>query len=107
MRLYYFRNDGNDEYYIGSADAMRRNLEKRIEVVVPVEDPSLKLDLRKTLDIQFQDNGNSWIMQEDGRYERSVLDPEKKGKTCQEILIEIAGEASKGCQQDQTDSIPG
>ena len=41
-RVYYFQNGGAEEYFIGSADAMRRNLEDRVEVMVPVEDPALQ-----------------------------------------------------------------
>ena len=44
-RLYYFRNGGDEEYYIGSADAMSRNLNSRVELVAPVEDPALRAEL--------------------------------------------------------------
>ena len=45
-RIYYFRNGGDEEYFIGSADLMKRNLESRVEVVTPVEDPALRDELR-------------------------------------------------------------
>ena len=45
-RIYYFRNGGAEDYFIGSADCMKRNLESRVEVVAPVEDPQLRKELR-------------------------------------------------------------
>ena len=49
-RIYYFRNGGAEEYFIGSADCMTRNLESRVEVVVPVEDPTLATNCARVLD---------------------------------------------------------
>src|SRR5271156_2908971 len=57
-RIYYFRNGGAEEYFIGSADCMKRNLESRVEVVVPVEDPALREQLRHILDLQLNDQRN-------------------------------------------------
>ncbi len=65
-RIYYFRNQGADEYYIGSADAMQRNLESRVEVVTPVDQAELKGELRMILDTQLQDKRSRWEMQADG-----------------------------------------
>jgi polyphosphate kinase len=67
-RIYYFANGGSPEYYIGSADLMKRNLENRVEVLVPVEDPHLQGDLRFLLDTQLRDTRSAWEMQPDGRY---------------------------------------
>lgn len=67
-RIYYFHNGGRPEYYIGSADAMQRNLEKRVEVLVPVEDPRLQAELRHILDTQLTDQRGAWDMQSDGSY---------------------------------------
>jgi polyphosphate kinase len=67
-RIYYFQNGGNEEYFIGSADAMKRNLESRVEVVTPIEAPALKRDLRDILDEQLNDYRNAWEMDSDGRY---------------------------------------
>ncbi|HTY54010.1 MAG TPA: polyphosphate kinase 1 [Candidatus Binataceae bacterium] len=83
-RIYYFRNGGDDEYLIGSADCMTRNLESRVEVVVPVEDPQLRNDLRTVLDCQLKPNRNQWQMQSDGSYIRSTA-PD----SCQQFLIEL------------------
>ncbi|WP_078488222.1 polyphosphate kinase 1 [Solemya velesiana gill symbiont] len=67
-RIYYFHNGGDEEYFIGSADAMKRNLESRVEVVTPVEDPKLRENLRFLLDTQLQDQRSAWDMQSDGSY---------------------------------------
>ena len=67
-RIYYFHNGGRAEYYLGSADAMQRNLEKRVEVLVPVEDPRLQSELRFILDTQLSDQRGAWDMLPDGSY---------------------------------------
>ena len=71
-RIYYFRNGGEEEYFIGSADCMTRNLESRVEVVAPVEDPTLRRELRTVLDIQLAPNRDAWEMQPDGSYRRNA-----------------------------------
>ncbi|MHC4958898.1 MAG: polyphosphate kinase 1 [Planctomycetota bacterium] len=71
-RIYYFRNGGeNEQYYIGSADCMKRNLESRVEFLAPVEDPALREDLRAFIETQLHDERGAWQMQPDGSYERA------------------------------------
>jgi polyphosphate kinase len=67
-RIYYFHNAGKSEYYLGSADAMQRNLEKRVEVLCPIEDPRLQTELRFILDTLLSDQRGAWDMQPDGSY---------------------------------------
>ena len=67
-RIYYFQNGGEEEYFIGSADAMQRNLESRVEVVTPIDDQALRRDLRDILDEQLNDYRNAWEMDSDGSY---------------------------------------
>jgi polyphosphate kinase len=67
-RIYYFHNNGKPEYYLGSADAMQRNLEKRVEVLIPVEDLRLQAELRHILDTQLSDQRGAWDMNGDGSY---------------------------------------
>ena len=67
-RIYYFRNNGADEYFIASADAMKRNLEARVEVLCPVEPPELKKELRVIFDTHLSDQCSAWDMQPDGSY---------------------------------------
>jgi polyphosphate kinase len=67
-RIYYFQNGGDEEYFIGSADCMQRNLESRVEVVTPVAAENLREELRDMLDSQLGDYRNGWEMQQDGSY---------------------------------------
>lgn len=69
-RIYYFKNHGQEEYFIGSADLMKRNLESRVEVITPIETPALRDELRRFLALQLADNQNAWEMQPDGSYIR-------------------------------------
>lgn len=67
-RIFYFKNGGEEEYWLGSADLMKRNLESRVEVVVRITPSSLKNELRLVLNTLLDDNQNAWEMQEDGAY---------------------------------------
>jgi polyphosphate kinase len=67
-RIYYFYNGGDEEFYIGSADCMTRNLVSRVEVLTPVEPPGLRADLRTVLDVLLGDQRSAWDMQADGTY---------------------------------------
>jgi polyphosphate kinase len=70
-RAIYFANDGNEEVYIGSADLMVRNLNRRVEIVCPVEDPRLKRHLKDdVLEAYLRDNVNARELCADGTYER-------------------------------------
>ena len=90
-RIYYFRNGGEEEYYIGSADLMKRNLEQRVEIVVPVEAPELRAELRNVLDLHLADERSAWDMQPDGSYvQRRSGQPGAQG--CQQRLIALAEE---------------
>nr|WP_320010891.1 polyphosphate kinase 1 [uncultured Desulfobulbus sp.] len=71
-RLFYFRNQGDEEYFIGSADLMQRNLESRVEICTPVEAPKLRKQLRQWLDLQLANKRNVWEMQADGSYAQRV-----------------------------------
>jgi polyphosphate kinase len=69
-RIYYFLNGGEEELYIGSADLMERNLDRRVEVVCPIQDPTLKRHLRDTvLEALLSDSHRAWELQTDGRYQ--------------------------------------
>ena len=69
-RLYRFENGGDPVFLIGSADWMKRNLESRMETVMPVQDPDIKAELEEILSIYERDNTFSWDMQPDGSYVR-------------------------------------
>jgi polyphosphate kinase len=69
---------------------MKRNLESRVEVVVPVEEPKLRQELRLILDAQLSSRKNVWEMQPDGSYIEVPGGGEKESRSCQEIFIELA-----------------
>jgi polyphosphate kinase len=70
-RVYYFRNAGAEEIYLGSADLMRRNLSHRVEIIFPVANPKLVRRLKDILNVQLADEKKSHHLQSDGHYIRS------------------------------------
>lgn len=93
-RIYYFRNQGDNEIFIGSADAMWRNLEHRVEILVPVEDEGAKKDIIEMLDIQWSDQVSAWDLQSDGSYIRRKP-KSTRSITSQEALIKLADKRLK------------
>lgn len=90
-RIFYFENDKSPELYMGSADWMPRNLDKRVEIMFPVEDQALKERILHVLTVQIEDNVKAHILKPDGTYEK----PDKRGKAlvnCQEQFCEEAEE---------------
>jgi polyphosphate kinase len=88
-RIFYFHNQGQEEIFIGSADWMTRNLDRRVEAVVPIEDPAIAKDLQEILGIMLADNRHAWDLLPDGRYiQRHPVgnDPEQNS---QKNLMEI------------------
>lgn len=70
-RIFYFMNGGEEDIYIGSADWMQRNLDRRVELLAPIRDPRLKKHLKEeVLDICLSDNVKARRLQPDGSYER-------------------------------------
>ncbi len=88
-RIMYFRNGGDEEYFIGSADMMGRNLDSRVEVHAPVENPELRQELRLILDVQFGDQRSAWEMDAGGTYTQRVS-TDDKAKGAQETLMAVA-----------------
>ena len=89
-RVYYFRNNNQPEYFIGSADLMLRNLERRVEMVTPVEHPVLQEQLREILDLQLSDHRGAWDMQPDGSYVQRQPAAAGEQRSAQELLIELS-----------------
>ncbi|KPJ74833.1 MAG: polyphosphate kinase [Gemmatimonas sp. SG8_23] len=89
-RIFKFRNGGEPEYWLGSADCMKRNLKSRVEVVFPVEDPKLREELDFILETQLADQRAAWDMQPDGTYLQRVPSSEKKSRSCQQKLVDRA-----------------
>jgi len=94
-RIYYFHNGGEEEYYIGSADAMKRNLEYRVEVLAPVEAPELRREIRTLLDVHLDDRRSAWEMQPDGSYVQRMPGEGDDPRGTHEILISMAEKRQK------------
>ena len=100
-RIYYFQNQGDEEYFIGSADLMKRNLESRVEVVVPVEDAKLRQELRLIIDVQLSSKKHVWEMQADGSYIERQDTSGKKLLSSQETFIELAEKRKAAASKHQ------
>ncbi len=98
-RIFYFENDNSPEIYMGSADWMPRNLDRRVEIMFPVEDEMLQEQILHVLKVQFQDNVKAHILKADGTYEK----PDKRGKVlvnsqelfCEEAIQSVKAELGK------------
>lgn len=93
-RIFYFYANGSEEIYMGSADWMPRNLDKRVEIIFPVEDEEIKKEVMHILEIQLADNVKAHILQPDGAYEKI----DKRGKTLicsQDYFCEEATDRAK------------
>ncbi len=90
-RIFWFCNDGNDEVYMGSADWMPRNLDRRVEIVFPIEDEKLRNEAMHILTVEFEDNVKAHIQMPDGSYEK----PDRRGRAAvnsQQLFCEEAWE---------------
>ncbi len=96
-RIFYVRNGGNEEIFIGSADTMPRNLDRRVEVLFPIEDPGLNRYIRdQLLELYLSDTVRVRFMQPDGSYVRLAPHPDAPPVDCQQTLLEnIAGSWSE------------
>jgi polyphosphate kinase len=73
-RIYYFHNQGDAQLFVGSADLMPRNIDRRVEVLFPIEDPILRQEIvENILDVYLQDTAKSYLLQADGSYNRNRL----------------------------------
>lgn len=100
-RIYYFQNGGEEEYFIGSADSMKRNLESRVEVVTPVETDTLQAELRQILDTQLNDRRSAWEMQSDGTYIQYQPANENEEIGSQQRMIQLAEKRAKKARKAQ------
>ena len=91
-RIYYFRNGGDEEVFLGSADLMPRNLDRRVEILFPIQDPAMrKAIISQILPVQLGDNIKSRLMQSDGTYVRITPAPGEKPMNAQIWLVENRG----------------
>jgi len=88
-RIYYFENGGNPEVYAGSADLMERNLDRRVEVLCPINDPAMRQLLRDAvLEVLLSDTDRAWMLQTDGSYVRAMPPAEVPPLNSQKFLLE-------------------
>jgi len=99
-RVVRFHHGGEDKVFISSADWLSRNLDRRVELLVPVEDPASRKRLIDTLETYFNDTGDAWRLQPDGSYER-VRAGSRKPVRSQEALYEQARERARRSRQEQ------
>lgn len=89
-RIYYFHNGGDEKIFIGSADWMTRNLDRRVEVITPIDDPELSKDLQEILGIMLADTRQAWDMQPDGSYIQRRPQTIHQEQGAQQVLMEMA-----------------
>jgi polyphosphate kinase len=95
-RIYRFENDGEPEIYLGSADWMKRNLDRRVEAIAPVLDPALREEIDGILDVLENDNHTAWDLQPDGSHIRRAPADGEETRAAQRDFIELAEEAGRG-----------
>jgi len=87
-RIFYFKNNGNEELYLSSADWMSRNLHKRVELMFRINSKKLQKKLINILDIYWKDNMNSWRLDNDGKYKKLSPMNGDKELSAQEYFLE-------------------
>ena len=86
-RIFWFSNGGTPEVYIGSADWMTRNLDRRVEAVTPIEEPALQERLERLLSLYLNDNRGAWDMHSDGSFtQRQPKDDEPESNSQIELI---------------------
>lgn len=95
-RIFYFLNDGNTEVYMGSADWMPRNLDRRVEIIFPVLEDALKEKALHILEVELADNVKARVLCENGEYERV----DKRGKVLVNSQEQFCKEAKEAVRED-------
>jgi polyphosphate kinase len=91
-RIYYFRNGGDDEVFLGSADLMPRNLDRRVEVLFPIENKKIRSNLITTIiPVQLKDTEKLRLLKSDGTYVRAHISPQEEGLNAQSWLVAHRG----------------
>jgi polyphosphate kinase len=94
-RAFYFRNGGNEEVYIGSADWMPRNLDRRIEAAAPIRDIVHRNTIRNMLELMWRDNRQAWDLRSDGTYEQRRPSTAADERGTHRLLMEMARESTR------------
>jgi polyphosphate kinase len=95
-RIFAFQRDDETKVYIGSADLMPRNLDTRVELVTPVDDPSLREDLLDTLERSLADDGNSWDLGSDNVWRRRTPQGPEPRSVQRELMLGHQARAAEG-----------
>ena len=95
-RIFWFGNGGSPEVYIGSADWMSRNLDRRVEAVTPVEDANLRGRLERLLELYLKDNRGAWDMQSDGSF---IQRQPEDGEDVRNSQVQLIKQWSQGVPQ--------
>ena len=113
-RIFYFGNDDDPEWYIGSADWMTRNLDNRVEAITPVTDDRLRGQLQFILETMLSDNRRRWLLQADGSYQQVTPAEDEPVRDTQSLLMEQAyrtatqdGEADASTERFMIENGPG
>jgi polyphosphate kinase len=88
-RVYVFENGGEPDVYIGSADLMERNLDRRVEVLCRIDDPEIRARLRSVVELELSDTVRAWELSADGSYHRAVQAPGAASVNAQERLLRV------------------
>ena len=89
-RIFYFNNNGAEEIYIGSADWMSRNLDRRVEVITPIQDADIAKDLQEILGVMLADNRHAWDLNADGNYTQRRPGENSPEASAHKILMAMA-----------------
>lgn len=87
-RVFYFENDGQPEFFAGSADLMERNLNQRVEVCFPLRTKSIQDRVMEDINFYLNDNKQAWILSKDGSYQRAITKNGKESISAQSVLLE-------------------
>ena len=97
-RIFYFYNNGSEEYYMGSADWMPRNLDRRVEIIFPVLDRGLQKKVRHILNVELEDNTKAHLLMPDGAY----IKPDKRGKVLVNSQERFCADAAASLPTEET-----
>ncbi len=89
-RIFCFHNNGQEELFIGSADWMPRNLDRRVEALAPIQDPEIARRVKEILALMLADNRQTWELQPDGQYLRRRPGADEPERSAQKLLMEMA-----------------
>jgi polyphosphate kinase len=91
-RIFWFKNDGQESFFIGSADWMTRNLDRRVEAVVPIKSNELRAQLTWILQIMLSDNRQAWELEESGNWRQRNPSANEEERATQTMCMQRASQ---------------